>query len=57
MAKEPELIKVSETKYKCSCGDWKWELNNANPNLPDAVLWQKLLKQRFADHVTQAHSH
>jgi|HubBroStandDraft_4_1064222.scaffolds.fasta_scaffold2053610_1 hypothetical protein len=55
MEKKPELVKIRETEYKCSCGDWKWELNGARPNVPAPAVWQKLLKQRFSDHVRQAH--
>jgi hypothetical protein len=56
MAKKPELLKVSETEYKCSLGDWKWELNVERPKQPVPAVWQKLLEQRFAEHVKQAHS-
>ena len=56
MANKPELIKVNETMYKCSCGEWKWELNTARPNIPNAAVWQALLEQRFAEHVKQSHT-
>jgi hypothetical protein len=50
MTTKPELVKVSETEYRCSGGDWRWELSQPN------TLMQVVMEQRFAEHVRLAHS-
>ena len=54
MAKKPELIKLSETEYGCSFGDWKAEV--VKPERMSDSRWARWRQAQFVEHVKQSHS-
>lgn len=56
MAKKPELIKISETEYSCSCGAFKIQRNTARPKPATEAEWQRLRDQQFTEHLGHRHS-
>jgi hypothetical protein len=54
MAKKPELIKLSETEYGCSRGDWKTEA--IKPERLTQAEWEARRLKQFEEHVRQRHA-
>ncbi len=55
MATKPELVKISETEYGCSLGDFKMQA--VNPAALSEAEWQHRREQQFTQHVKERHSH
>jgi hypothetical protein len=55
MVKKPELVKLSETEYGCSLGDWKAEA--VKPSKMSYSRWAQRRQCQFEEHVKQSHSH